>query len=164
MVVLLMATSLATFAATKKKAKKTAAATNEIVSVKVHRTACFGRCPEYKIEINTSGVATYTAVRFNTDSGIYRKTIGSKKTMAVINEFQKYRVDTCSDMYENRIPDVPGIVFTIKYKNKTKLQVIQNAHFGPQFLKDLAQQMDQVGKKSDNSWKRLSRNPDAVVK
>lgn len=156
LVALLMATSLAVFAM-KKKTKKKVATTNEIISVKMHRTACFGRCPEYKIEINKDGNVTYTAMRFNADSGIYKKNIGTTKAMNVITAFKTYRVDTCREMYENRIPDIPGIIFTIKYSNRT--QTIHNAHFGPQFLKTLAEQMDNAGKKSDNSWKKVAGDP-----
>jgi len=160
LVVLFIAASVAVFAKAGRK-KKTSG--NDIVSIQVHRTACFGRCPEYKIEINSNGNTTYRAIRFNEDSGTYRKSIGTTKAMTVLNEFKKYHVDTCSAMYENRIPDVPGIIYIIKYKNG-KTQTIHNAHFGPQFLRDLAQLMDEAGKKTDNSWKKLSGNPEAKVK
>ena len=73
--------------------------------------------------------------------------------MEVINQFKTYRIDTCKDEYDNRIPDIPGIIYTIKYKGSIK--TIYNAHFGPQFLKTLAEAMDAAGKKSDNTWKKI---------
>jgi hypothetical protein len=124
----------------------------EIISVNMHRTACFGRCPDYTIEISKNGTATYTAIRFNTDTGIYKKNIGTKKARAILKEFATYRVDTCREMYENRIPDLPGIYYIIKYQGRT--QKIANANFGPAFLKSMAEEMDKIGKKEGKGWKK----------
>jgi Pyruvate/2-oxoacid:ferredoxin oxidoreductase delta subunit len=129
--------------------------TNDIISVTMHRTLCFGYCPDYTIEMNKDGNTIYTAKRFNEDTGIFKKNIGSKKAAEIFSQFAAYRVDTCMEMYENRIPDLPGLNFTIKYKNKT--QKIFNANFGPAFLAELAGSMDAVGKKTDKedkTWKK----------
>lgn len=134
----------------KKKAQK-----NEIVSVSMSRTVCFGFCPDYTIEMNKDGSTIYTAKRFNEDTGIFRKNIGAKTAQDIFAQFTAYRVDTCSEIYENRIPDLPGINYTIKYKNRT--QEIVHANFGPAFLAELAKSMDAVGKKTDKAdktWKK----------
>src|SRR5262245_18879573 len=55
------------------KTKKKPARSGEIVSVGIHRTVCFGKCPDYKIEIDKDGTATYTAIRFTEDTGIFKK-------------------------------------------------------------------------------------------
>jgi len=133
-----------------KKKKKTA---NGIVSVQMHRTPCFGKCPEYTIDIDNGGVATYTGIRFTTDSGVYKKNIGTIKARDIIAKFMSYRVDTCNNRYPNRIPDVPGINFTITYRDSTKK--IQNANFGPGFLRELATDMDDAAKKTDDSWNKV---------
>ena len=123
---------------------------NEITSVTMQRTACYGRCPVYSIELNNTGMVTYTAVRFNDDSGVFTKNIGMEKTMNVFGQFNTYKADTCQDTYTNRIMDLPGIIFTIRYKKHIKK--IQNAQFGPPFLKRLAEIMDENCKKKDDSW------------
>jgi hypothetical protein len=64
----------------------------------------------------------------------------------------KYRIDTCREMYENRIPDLPGLNFIIKYK-KGK-QKIYSAGFGPEFLAEIAAAMDEAGIKKDKTWKK----------
>jgi hypothetical protein len=138
--------------ATAKKKKQSA---NEVVSVTMHRTICFGRCPDYTIEMNKDGNTIYTAKRFNSDTGIFKKNIGSKKVAEIFSQFATYRVDTCAEMYDNRIPDLPGLNFTIKYKNRT--QKIFNANFGPYFLKEIAAAIDAAGKKADaadKTWKK----------
>ena len=119
----------------------------------MHRTACFGRCPDYMIEINNSGVVTYTAIRFCEDTGVFKKDIGASKAREIIDQFTTYKVDTCKDIYESRIQDVPGMVMTIKYKTTTK--IIRDANFGPFFLQRLAEAIDAVGKKTDDTWKKV---------
>lgn len=119
----------------------------------MHRTACYGRCPDYTIELNKDGNATYTGIRFVKDSGVYKKNIGSAQTMSVINKLLENHVDTCTDKYINRIPDLPGIVYTITYKDSVKK--IFNANWGPQYLKDIATDMDNVGKPTGKTWKKV---------
>lgn len=140
------------FSATKKKKK---AGANEIVSINMHRTVCYGRCPDYSIELSSDGTLVYTAIRFTEDSGIFKRSIGAKKAAEIIAQFKENRVDTCREMYENRIPDLPGLIYTIKYGGKT--QKIFNANFGPFFLKELAEKMDEIGvkHKGDKGWKKI---------
>ena len=126
-----------------------------IQSVTMHRTACFGRCPDYMVTINTDGMATYTGIRFTKDTGIFTKNIGKKAAMEIINGLADNKVDTCRNLYENRIPDLPGIRYTIVYKDSTKN--ISNANWGPTFLKLTADAIDHAGKKGDDNnsgWKR----------
>jgi hypothetical protein len=153
LVILFLATGLATFAKQNKNKKKSASG-NDIISVTMHRTMCFGRCPDYQIEIDNKGMATYSAIRFNADSGIFKKNIGVAKAKEVLGQFKTYRIDTCKNEYDNRIPDMAGIIYTVKYKTSKK--TIYNAHFGPAFLKQLAEVMDAAGKKTDNSWKKIA--------
>lgn len=135
----------------------------EITSVTIYRTACFGRCPEYKITLDKYGLVTYTGIRFVPDSGVYTKKLGKAKAKEVINEFSAARVDTCQKTYESRIQDIPGLVMTIKYGKTTK--TINNAHFGPGMLKRLARLMDDLLEQKhddagllplDKSWHKVT--------
>jgi hypothetical protein len=136
------------------KKKKNSKKKIEIISVSMHRTTCYGRCPDYTIELNKSGLVTYTATMNLPDTGIFTKKLASAKTLAVINKFEEYKVDTCKEEYDNMIPDLPGIIYEIKYTNKTKK--IYNAGWGPAFLKQLATEIDGFGKKEgDKTWKKI---------
>jgi hypothetical protein len=137
------------------KKKKRQQNPNQIISVNMNRTPCYGRCPNYNIDLDKDGKLVYTAVRFTEDSGIFKKTISAKKAQELISRFESYRVDTCREMYESRIADLPGIVYTIKYPNRT--QKIINANFGPAFLTELAEAMDAIGlkPKGDRTWKKV---------
>jgi len=153
-VLIFLAVILCTAAfAKKQKHKRKQKNSNEIISVALRHTGCYGRCRDYTVEINTSGLVTYTATRFNIDSGIFTKNIGAAKTTEIINQFNAYRVDTCKDIYESRIPDLPGMIYTIRYENKTKR--ISDAKYGPPFLQLLARSLDDlVNDKVDDSWKK----------
>lgn len=126
-----------------------------ILSVKVQRTACFGKCPEYTIQIDQNGYVIYTGTRNMKMIGTYKKKIGSTKTLAIINQLVAYRVDTCKKIYDNRIPDLPGIQYFITYKDS--VQRIYSAEWGPQFLKDIAADMDNLGRNPNKTWIKVKK-------
>lgn len=117
------------------------------------RSACFGRCPEYKIEVYKEGLIRYTGMRFAKDSGIYEKNVGTEKAAELLGLFSTYRADTCKDNYENIIPDLPGLTYVLTINNKNK--TIRNASFGPDFLPFIAKQWD-AEIHVDKTWKRVS--------
>lgn len=156
LVILLLSVIVGVQAKQAKKKKKQAAKTGEIISVEMHRTVCYGKCPDYLININKDGTVTYTARMFTPDTGIFKKTIGKAKAAEVIALFKQYRVDTCMEMYENRLSDLPGLNMTINYKKSTKK--VFNCDWGPIFLKEIAHAMEDVGKKPEDAgaeWKKV---------
>ncbi len=126
-----------------------------IVSVTIQHTACYGKCPEYTIQIDADGYATYTGTRNMKQLGTYKKKIGTTKTMAIINQMIAYKVDTCSKMYNNRIPDLPGLQYAIQYKDS--VHKIYSAEWGPQFLKQVANDMDKLGRYPDKTWTKVKK-------
>jgi len=139
--------------ATQHKHKKKSKPAHEIISIAMRRTGCYGRCPAYIIEINKNGMATYTAMRFTADSGVFIKNIGANLVKEIGNEVYDTRIDTCRDMYKSPNTDLPGLIFTITYADSVK--TINNANYGPAALRQLTQTMDGiVGKKVDETWQR----------
>jgi hypothetical protein len=153
LVILMLSTLSCALAKKSKQKKKQKATTSNIVSVGLHRTMCYGQCPDYIIDINKNGTATYTGNRFTLDTGIFQKNIGVEKAKGIIDMFVKYKVDTCKEMYDNPLPDLPGLNITINYKNTKK--TIYSASFGPDFLREIAEVMDEAGLKKDDSWKKI---------
>lgn len=161
---LLLALVFTTACANQKKGTKkgtrtttTAAATaqSNITSVRMHRTVCFGKCPEYILTVNSDGKATYEGKHFATYPGTYEKQFDAKKVQALFSEFNRYRADTCKDEYET-IPDIAGMHYEITYKGKDDEQKIRNANspMAPRFLKGLADDMDKQFP-IDGSWKKI---------
>jgi hypothetical protein len=136
-----------------RKHKKTVKQVNKIEAIKMQRTACYGRCPAYKIELSKDGNVIYTAIRFTVDSGVFEKNIGEKGASDIFDQALTTKVDTCKNEYMIRPVDLPGLIFTITYDDSTK--IINNANFGPEVLKKLADKMDEItGKKVDETWHR----------
>lgn len=133
--------------------KKTKATAPNLEFISMHRTACFGRCPDYVIEVYSNGLVKYIGINFVNDSGVYQKNIGTAAVNKLFSEFKQYRVDTCKEVYNNMIPDLPGLAYQLKYASD-KTQDIRNAHFGPTFLKELAHSVDEAGK-VDKTWKYI---------
>ena len=136
-------------------AGKTAVSTKQAKQlnyVGMERTACFGRCPAYLIELYPDGLVRYTSRNFTEYEGIYEKNVGEAKTQEIITDFKNYRVDTCKDKYEAYVQDLPGIIYKFRYGNIEKR--IGNAEFGPDFLKTMANKIDKIGL-PDNTWKKV---------
>jgi hypothetical protein len=145
---------------TKKKTTTKATTSNTalrgLTSVMMRRGACFGKCPEYQLTVNSNGLVEYNGYRNTTPMGVYQKNIGTAKAQAMLKSFMDYRADTCVTLYTSRIADMPGLSFTLTQNGKK--QLIGNAHFGPRFLVDLSEEMDALGK-VDNTWKKISSVP-----
>lgn len=143
-------------AQSKKAPTKTSPKQPDFEYVLMQRTACFGKCPIYNIELFKDGTLKYTGIRFIKDSGMYEKNIGMANAEKIFDEFRKYRVDTCSGQYDLPIADLPGIYYN--YTVNGEERKIANAHFGPKFLKELANKMDEIGYTDiDHSkWKKIT--------
>lgn len=140
--------------ATRKKTVKSSgsASVKSLTAVTMRRGACFGRCPEYTLTINSNGKAEYSGKRNAEPLGVYEKNIGTVAAQAMLKKFMSYRADTCSELYTSRIADVPGLYYTLRLSGRDK--IINNANFGPEYLTTLAEEMDQIGK-VDASWKKV---------
>ena len=81
------------------KHKKAKAKDAKIESVTMQRTGCYGRCPSYILEIDKSGIATYTGIRFTEDSGVFGKKLSQDKINELFNQIIAGKIDTCQDRY-----------------------------------------------------------------
>ena len=132
--------------------------------VQMWRTPCFGRCPNYKLELYSDGTLRYTGYMFTEDTGIYEKNIGAAAAQGIFKPYNGPRIDTLSSEYQSLVQDLPGITYVFKSGNVIKQ--VRNAHFGPVYLRELANEMDVYIKKDpssppriDKSWKKISDSP-----
>ena len=143
---------------TTKKTKGTTTTTKtNITAIEMTRGACFGKCPEYTLRVAADGNAIYTGRGNAPYQGVYTKKLDAAKVVDLFKEYERYRVDTCSEKYRY-MPDIPGLEYVIYYQ--TKEQIIKNANtpFAPKFLNGLSVKMDQLAN-VDNTWKRTGDVP-----
>jgi Domain of unknown function (DUF6438) len=133
--------------------KKHKPAADSTVSIAMQHTGCYGRCPNYKIEVCKDGTLYYTGNRYTTDTGKYVKTTDRTAAQQLFQQMKQYKLDTCKNVYYNKIADMPGMSYTIKYTHSEK--TIHNAQFGPSFLTRLAEQIDTVGNKNTSGWEKV---------
>lgn len=122
--------------------------------VSMRRTPCFGKCPSYVIELYKDGTVKYTGVSDTKYSGTYEKKFSAERTAVIFKKMKEYRIDTCQQEYRLLIADVPGIVYN--YTMNDKKHEIMNAHFGPEFLKSLARDIDSIGGEPGPDWKKVA--------
>ena len=123
----------------------------------MRRGACFGRCAEYVITLHTDGTVEYNGVRNVDMIGVYRKAVGADQVAPLFKKIADDRIDTCKATYKTIIPDLPGLYYEVMINGEKK--PIGNAHFGPPFLVEISQDIDQIGGKPDASWKMISDKP-----
>lgn len=124
-----------------------------LTSATLRRGACFGRCPEYSLTIHSDGKAEYASKRNAQPEGNFEKNIGADKARKFLQKFMDQRADTCKDLYEAKIADLPGVDFILMINGKKK--TIYNANFGPAYLTHLSLEMDELGT-VDSTWKKVS--------
>lgn len=86
--------------------------------------------------------------------GDFEKNIGTKTAQDFLRKFMDFRADTCKELYEAKIADLPGLNYSLMINGREKK--IYNANFGPTYLMDLSQEMDELGK-VDSSWKKMPK-------
>lgn len=138
---------------TKSKVLTTSNANSAIQFLAMERTPCFGTCPAYRLEINKDGMVKFISWSNTEYEGTYAKKFDPAKVAALYKKFESYNVDTCAEVYESLIQDVPGINFYFNYKNRE--QKVINAHFGPGYFIQLALDTDSFSR-VDHTWTKLA--------
>ncbi len=146
--------AFAACAQSKKTSKNDATALRSMTAVRMDRGACFGRCPVYSIELRRDGNARYYGKNFTQHQGIWEKNIGADKAVALLRQFETARVDTCKNMYDVPVSDLPGLYYRFDYADKSTKN-INNANFGPRILGTLGQSLDEAVQ-VDNTWRKIA--------
>lgn len=96
-------------------------------SITLERTACFGTCPMYKIDITSDGTVTFKGERFTKTTGIAKGKISVADFRQLVSEFEKINYFSLPDSYAPGTPvcpqmitDMPSANTSIRLKGKTK--------------------------------------------
>ena len=106
--------------------------------VSLQRTACFGTCPIYKIEIYTDGSGTYTGTRFVENIGVSKFQLSKSDVNKILEYAIKIGFSKLKDEYSEPITDLPTTFIQIKDKK------IKDYTGAPKKLKNLENLIDKI--------------------
>lgn len=106
------------------------------VSASLKKTACFGKCPEFTVEFNASGTATYTGKRHVKKIGNYTAVLSSKDANLILQKAQDSGFFDMSKTYptneKHMIMDFPMTITNVKFGRQNK--TVTNNSDAPQDL------------------------------
>jgi len=133
----------------------TAAVTNNLrtVSFSLQKTACFGRCPMFTLNIDgATNKATYKGDQNVDKIGTYEKKVSDDELQKLVNEFDKRNFFGLQDAYNNQhVTDLPSTY--ISYSNNGKTKKIQDRFQAPPELKELEKLLEEFGN-SEEGWSK----------
>lgn len=118
--------------------------------ISITRTQCFGKCPDYTLEVFGDGSMSYVG-RANVEMiGEHVNTVGAEVIERLADEVEKSGFFDMKDEYVERITDLPTTYLMINLNGKTKR--IKDYYGAPKALKDLESGIDELIKTS--GWKK----------
>ncbi len=117
--------------------------TSEIeLIISLQRTACFGTCPIYKIEIFSDGSGIYTGTRFVENIGITKFSLSETQLNLILTKAEAIGFTSMKEEYSEPISDLPTTFIQIKDKR------IRDYTGAPKTLKNLENLIDQLYQKA----------------
>jgi hypothetical protein len=94
-----------------------------VVFVKMKRTACFGKCPQYEVILFASGLVSYQGIANSSMTGFYQSKVSKKEMELIIskaNECNYYNFRDKYPMNGNDIVDFPVCITQVNFDGKSK--------------------------------------------
>ena len=110
--------------------------------ISLQRTACFGTCPIYKIEIFSDGSGIYTGRRFVENIGITKFSLSKTQLNLILTQAEAIGFTNMQEEYSEPISDLPTTFIQIKDKR------IRDYTGAPKTLKNLETLIDQIYQKA----------------
>jgi len=108
--------------------------------IALERTACYGTCPIYKIEVFSDGSAMYYGERFVDNLGKYTFNVSQETINYILKKAVEIRFFEMEDKYTADITDLPKTIVFIK-KDRKKKKIID--YYGaPKTLKEFESLVD----------------------
>ena len=121
--------------------KKTDTSEIELI-ISLQRTACFGTCPIYKIEIFSDGSGIYTGTRFVENIGVTKFSLSETQLNLILTKAEAIGFTSMKEEYSEPISDLPTTFIQIKDKK------IRDYTGAPKTLKNLENLIDQLYQKA----------------
>lgn len=106
--------------------------------ISLEKTACFGRCPVFKIIIYNNGECLYNGIKFVKKSGEYNLKINEREVDGILSQAKEIGFDNLKNEYSERITDLPTTYIMINNKK------IKDYYGAPTELKDLEKLIEKI--------------------
>lgn len=116
------------------------------LKISLQRTACFGSCPAYRVEIHGDGTVIYDGQMFVAISGVHKAKISDDSVRALFSAFQKADFFWLLDNYAAPITDNPTQVISISFdgQNKTVKDYVGRAVGMPSVVTEIEKLIDTI--------------------
>lgn len=120
--------------------------------ISLQKTACFGACPVYTLDIYTNQKVSLSAERFvEVGQGAFQRKLTHSEYSQIVQQFKESNFFGFEDQYRAQVSDLPTILLTFSDGARTKTIELYGA--GPAVLHQL---VDSLQTMVDNAkWKRL---------
>lgn len=88
--------------------------------ISIEKTACFGKCPVFKMVVYKDGYVVYEGIRFSDKMGKWAKKIKSKDRKALCKAFRDANLDQYQDNYPSELVDLATTRLSFTYKENIK--------------------------------------------
>lgn len=90
------------------------------VVIYLERTACYGTCPIYRVEIRGDGRVTYTGERFVAVTGVRTRRISAAAVARLVDQFRAANFYALQDSYRGGVTDMPSAITTLRIGRHNK--------------------------------------------
>lgn len=133
--------------ACKSQEKNTLVASTPSLFIKMQKTACYGTCPVYVVEIFSDGTVNFLGKQFVENIGKYTSKLSADDISILKSKILTIDFFNLQDTYDSEITDFPSCITEVILEGKTKK--ITNRHGGPAELKTLEKLIEEKVLKSN---------------
>ena len=115
---------------------------NQIPLIKMKRTACYGRCPQYEISIYNNGLIKYNGKAFVDRLSCFQAVLNANIIMEIklhLESINFFQLDTA---YISAVTDIPSVITEVNFDNK-RHRIVDRLN-GPRELKKIYSLIDSV--------------------
>jgi hypothetical protein len=114
----------------------------DFTTIKMERSACFGSCPVYTIEIKSNGEITYNGERYVETKGKQKLQLSKSEINALKDAISESRFYSLNDRYDGNITDLPATTITLK--TITGEKSVYDYYMAPPRLSELEKKIDKI--------------------
>lgn len=111
---------------------------SKVKIISLEKTACFGTCPVFHIEIYNNGFATYNGKKFVTLKGLHNLEISKNDISKILKKAKEIDFQNLKNEYTENITDLPTTYIMVKNKK------IKDYFGAPEKLKELEKMIEDI--------------------